>query len=340
MGDAVWDKRAPHRTSPPVAPVPVTGTNRVIRVTQDSDGQFAPRMMSDRANAWISGGEALVFAGSRDTGGPRFFAVDLSSEQVTRRDDLICPYQGETEFWYWTPDGKLMIGAGLQLHRVDPRNGSDDVVMDASFIPGAHMIDQWHSSDDGNTHSATVKDEGYQKVGTATMHSGKLDYWPAMRVLDESQVSRDGHHVVIKENDDNRIINLDTRETVWLRDHDRALGHSDCGPDFIIGEADKPDPGACIIRYFDKLHASPVILFNTTNMGYVSTRGGRCLHSDDIYLSLVALDGSGTTPLVEHGANTHPGDPDYYDLRVKTNLDHTGQVGCYMIRGRIFLIRL
>lgn len=354
-GKAVWDKFSyeaglgevrpptPVPEPPPPRPVPLpepaapfSTTVRVIEVTTAADGAFAPRMMSDRANAWIQDGTAYVFAGSRNTGGPQFFGVGLASGHVTRLGALV-PYVGETEFWYWTPGGGVMIAEGTRLHRVNPFVAGDDVVLDASGIPGAHMIEQWHSSDDGTTHSATVKNEAYQKIGTVTIRRGKLDFWPSAGVLDESQVSRDGRFVVIKENrgegDDNRIINLDTRDTRWLKDRERALGHSDCGPDYIVGEADKPDPGACVIRYLDRLTEAPKILFLTLNMGYVSTRGGRCLHSGDTHLSWLALDGSGLTPILEHGA--HEGIE--YDLRVKANLDPTGHVATYMVNGQVFL---
>lgn len=342
MGDAVWDERAPRRSGHPVPQSPEAG--HVYRVTSESDGPFAPRMMSDRANAWVSGRLAVVFAGSKQTGGARFFQVDLATEQVAARSDLAAPYGGETEFWYWTPDGRLMIGSGLRLHRVDPISGSDAVVMDASFIPAAHIIDQWHSSDDGLTHSATVKDAAYRKIGTVTMHNGTQDYWPAVGDLDESQVRRDGAGVFIKENrgygDDNRYIDFDTRETTWLTDQDRAVQHSDCGPDYVVGEADRPDPGGCVVWHLDRLNEAPRFLFPSTNMGYVSTRAGKCLWSNDVNLSLVALDGSGVQLLIEHGANVHPGDYEYYNRRVKANMDHTGQVAVYMVEESVYLVRI
>lgn len=330
--------------SPPPEPGPTNWPRqvKVIPVTDPSDGEFAPRMMSDRANAWIQDGTAYVFAGSRNTGGPQFFGVNLASEHVTRFGTLLLPYAGETEFWYWLPDGSLMVAEGTRLHRhKSVTGGGDDVVMDASAAtPNAYMIDQWHSSDDGTTHSATVKNAAYQKIGTVTSFRGKLEYWPTIGVLDESQVSRSGRHVVIKEDrgsgDDNRIINLATRETRWLTDQNRAIGHSDCGPDFLVGEADKPDPGACVIWYLDRLNEAPRILFLTTNMGYVSVRGGRCLHSGDTHLSLVALDGSGLTPLIDHGVRAGIN----YDLRVKANLDPTGRVATYMVNGQVKLLVL
>jgi hypothetical protein len=73
-------------------------------------------------------------------------------------------------------------------------------------------------------------------------------------------------------------------------------------------------------------------LFTTWNMGYVSLRGGRCLHSDATHLSLVDLESGQRTPLVAHGNVGND-----YDSRVKANLDPTGRVACYMTNdGRRF----
>jgi hypothetical protein len=327
MSDAVWDSRAPTRSHPPA---PDGEGPRVILV---HPGPFAPRMMSDRANAWVEGDTVYVFAGSRDTGGPLFFGVDLATEQVTARPDLNVPYGGETEFWYWTPDGYLMIGSGLQLHRVDPRNGSDEIVMDASVIPDAHMIDQWHSSDDGRTHSATVKNAAYQKIGTIITGPHGQRFEAAVGQLDESQPTRTGSHIVIKQNgEDNRIINLATGEVWDLADADGAIGHSDCGPDFIVGESNLPGPGRCV--KLDLRTHERTDLFLTDNMGYVSVRGGRCLHSGDTHLSLVAMDGSGSTPLIAHGGGSA------YDDRVKANLSPCARVACYMVGGAVYLLVL
>jgi hypothetical protein len=54
-------------------------------------------------------------------------------------------------------------------------------------------------------------------------------------------------------------------------------------------------------------------------------RAGKCLRSDDQKLSLIALDGSGETSLIEHGMSGRG-----YDHQVFGNLDPTGRVACFM----------
>lgn len=314
-----------------------TGTARMIRVTTDTDGPFAPRMMSDRANAWISGSHVYVFGGSRATGGPLFFQVDL-------RDDRVLPlgpkvsYGGETEFWSWTPNGLLMIAEGPRLHRVNPfRNEEDEVVLDISDRHPGCTLHQWHSSSDGQTHSATVKDASYRKIGTVCLCRGNYKWFPADGVLDESQCSNDW--LLIKQRgDDNLLVNLRTGAETWITNAQGALGHSDIGLDFAVGENDQI--GACVRMDFANPIAGPVPLFQTWGMGYVSVRGGKCLWTNDTHLSLAALDGSGVTPLREHGARLDPSASDYYDRRPKANLDHTGKVAILMVDGVIYLLVL
>jgi hypothetical protein len=294
-------------------------------------------MMSDRANAWVSGDAALVFAGSRKSGGPQFFEVDLSSGSVKRRGPTL-PYGGETEGWYWMPDGRVVLPHGPRLLSVNPFNRSDErVLMDISDTHQGHDLWQPHSSDDGQTHSATVRrllDSGrYPYVGTVIHGPHGRRFETAIGQLDESQVTRGGTHVVIKQNgEDNRIVDLATGDVWDLPDAAGAIGHSDCGPDYIVGESNLPGPGRCV--KLDLRTRQRITLFETDNMGYVSVRGGRCLWSGPTRLSLVAMDGSGVTPLIEHGGGSE------YDDRVKANLSPCGRVACYTVRGSVFLLVL
>lgn len=351
-GVPVWDRWSHEATAPPAlmpqpAPQPPSpevppssgdvGAMRVIQVTDERDGRFAPRMMSDRANAWVSGQLAYVFAGSLATGGPLFFKVDLASGHVDRLGPLV-PYGGETEGWYWTLDGRVVLPHGPRLLSVNPRNSADERIL--IDISDTHpMCDLWqpHSSDDGRTHSATIRrivDSGrYPYVGTIIQGPHGRRFEAAVGQLDESQVTRDGSHVVIKQNgEDNLIIDLATGDALDLADADGAIGHSDCGPDFIVGEVNRPGPGRCL--KLDLRTLQYTTLFETNNMGYVSVRDDRCLWSGPTHLALVALDGSGVTPLIEHGGGTD------YDDRVKANLSPCGKVACYMVNGSVRLLVL
>lgn len=322
----------------PAAPGPLPTPGRVLRVTDPSDGELVPRMYSYWPNAWIrDAGTVYVFAG-HDDGSPRFFRVDLTSGHVQRLGSLI-PYRGTTEGWYWDLEGWIYLLDGSAMRRVNPFSGDDRIVFDIQSAFPDCILWQAHSSDDGQTHSATVKrvvsDGAYPAIGTVVYRRGRQEFFPAQGDLDESQITPDGQFLVIKESEKNRIINLDSRETRIIEDADGAVGHSDCGPGILVGEDNIH--GACVLwdlrgRLVPERRLE---LFKTWNMGYVSIRGGRCLNSGETHLSLVALDGSGLTPLLEHGINTND-----YDKRIKANLDPSGRVACYMANGTVFLLLL
>lgn len=314
----------------------------MIRVTSESDGDFHPRMMSDRANAFIrdSINAAFVFAGHIDNQA-RFFKVDLSTDAVTPLGTLGLPYGGETEGWYFDENGKLYVLDGPRLRRIDPFIGNmavvDEIIIDISESMPGHDLWQPHSSDDGRAHSATVRQitsdgSKYPYVGTVAVKDGQRMFWRAVGTIDESQVARD--YIVIKEkidgSEDNRIIEFasPTNER-RITDAGGAIGHSDCWNAAIIGEANLPEPGRCVKVFLPTLER--VDLFETWNMGYVSYRAGICLHSGPRHLSLVAQDGSGLNPIIEHGNNeVGPDGKVHYDNRVKANLDPSARVAVLM----------
>ena len=324
-------------TPPPEPALPLSRGIKIIPVTNASDGEFVPRMYSYWSNAWLHDRHAYVFAGHVD-GMPRFFKVDLGIGSVEPLGPML-GFTGTTEGWCWTSDGWIMLCDGSRLLRVSPFTNEARVVFDiAESHPGC-ILWQSHSSDDGQTHSATVKqivnDGAYPAIGTVVFRHGREEYFPAQGDLDESQIDPTGTYLVIKEDDDNRVINLSTRHTQILRDRDGAVGHSDCGPFLLVGEDNIH--GACV-RWDLNQPLTPgrrVELFSTWNMGYVSIRGGRCLHSGETHISLVALDGSGETPLLDHGVRSND-----YDARVKANLDPSGRVATYMVEGQVFLLVL
>jgi len=349
-GRPVWDRwsyeagQAP--TSPPVVevlsppavpapavPTPITAApgipGRPIQVTSATDGDLVPRMYSYWPNAWIDGDSVVVFVGHAD-GRPRFFRVHARTGTVERLGPCLS-YTGTAEGWYWDAEGWIYLCDGPRLRRVNPFDGQDRIVFDISDTQPGCVLWQAHSSDDGQVHSATVQrvvENGtWPKIGTVVCRNGRQEFLPARGVLDESQVTPDGAFLVIKEDDDNRIITLATGEERMLRDADGAVGHSDCGPGIVVGEANLPEPGACVLWDLRQPLSLDrrATLFTTWNMGYVSLRGGRCLHSDATHLSLVDLGNGQRTPVIAHGCASTD-----YDSRVKANLDPTGRVACYM----------
>lgn len=337
MGDAVWDDRAPNRSKPPSGPTVPAGAVRSIRVTDERDGDLVNRAYSYWPMCWLHGRTATAFVGTAD-GRPRFFRVDLDTGHVERLGSLL-GYGGTAEGWYFEVSGSVSLCDGPLLRRVNPFTGQDVVVMDIRSVHPDCRIWQAHSSEDGQTHCATVErivnDGPYQRIGTVAARHGSVQFFGANGVLDESQVTADGAYLVIKEDEDNRIVTLASGQERILRDADGALGHSDCGAGFMVGEDNQR--GACV--HVDLATLERRVLFETWNMGHVSVRANRCLLSNQTHLSLVALDGSGVTPILEHGMSGSG-----YDFQVRANLDPTGHVACYLsnAHGRLdlFLVEI
>ena len=293
-----------------------------INITHGHDGEFLNRQYSYWSSACYIGTAWYVFVGHAD-GRPRFFRVE--GQRVDALGPLMS-YVGTGEGWSWDATGQILLCRGPERRRVSPLTGEDHLVFSiADDFPGCDLW-QAHASDDGRVHSATVRrvmDVGpYAPLGTVVWQEGiGLFYLLAVQPLDESQVSRDGRFLIIKEGDDNRIITLATGEERWVRNADGALGHSDCGPDYIVGEDDQQ--GACVRVDLTTLARTP--LFPTWNMGHVSVRGGRCLQSDATYLSLVDMTSGERTIVYEHGM-TGSG----YDYQVHASLDPSGRAACFM----------
>lgn len=333
VGDSVWDDRAPHRPPrPPVQePPPLPRELRLWPVP--TTAPVLNRIYSYWSNAWINGDTAHVFIGHED--GVHLYAVNLVTGEVHLNRSRVLLPAGTGEGWYWDKGGRISLCDGPRLRRLSPYGELDETLIDISETHPGCRLWQAHSSDDGLVHSATVErivsDGPYERIGTIIKRAGGVDYFPAQATLDESQVARGGRWLLIKEGDDNRIVDLTgvVAERV-MTDADGALGHSDCGPDFAVGEDNQR--GACI--WLDLATLDRRVLFETWNMGYVSVRGGKCLHSGETHLNLVDLNGGGVTPLVEHGGGSS------YDERVKANLDPTGRVGFYVSRGVAWVLEL
>lgn len=347
----VWDRfsherlggriQEPHPPFVPPAvhvPKPPPSTLRPIQVTSAADGVVVNRIYSYYANAFKDAdGTIFIFAGTTD--GPRFHLIRPGEGASAWRPMM--PYGGETENWYWTRDGRICLPVGPRLLSVDPFTGDERVLIDISQShPGCDLW-QAHSSDDGLTHSATVRrivSEGpYPKLGTIISRSDGVTWgylysmYAAIQPLDESQISPDGKFVVIKEGDDNRIIEVATGQERWIRDTAGAVGHSDIGwPAILVGEDNIT--GVCVLYDLDKKNygGGGTDLFDTWNLGHLAIRGDLCIRSDATNISRVNLQTGEQTILLAHGMVPPAGPHDPYDFQCRANLSPDGSVLCWM----------
>jgi hypothetical protein len=327
-GVVAWDRfgyeaklpasSGPSPPSPILIPAPAQPTSpnaRVIRVTGPEDGELLNRGYAYWPQSWLNGAHVLMFCGHAD-GHPRFFHVDLNTGAIERLGSLV-PYGGTGEGWYFDGQGRVYLTDGPHLHRYDLAIGLEEVI---------------------------VADGKYPYLGTVVSRNGQQEYFPAIGDLDESSIDPSGRWLPIKEKRAdpdyppdkpplyNRVIDLDAHVTQTLTNAGGAIGHSDMGPGYAVGEWSPQKgeaPGQCVFWDFDL----PLTLdrrrtlFLSDNVGHISVRNGVCLVSDPTMLSVAALDGSGVTYLTKHGMVQNTTDP--YDTQCFGNLDHTGRVAAY-----------
>ena len=318
----------PVERKPDPQPTGSLGPQRLIRITDESYPEAVNRGYSYWANTWIDGhGRAYLFCGHVD-GVVRFYMIDLATDNG--RPVFVNEIgRGTAEGWYWAALPWIYRCDGPRLVRHDPFTGTLTTIFSIEDrFPGCRLH-QAHSSDDGQAHSATVQritSEGaYPKLGTIVWRRGSVHWFASPGALDESQIDKSGDFVVIKEGEDNWIMDLARGNERVIPDADGALGHSDNGDGFMVGEDNIS--GACVrldLRTFDRR-----ALFSTWGMGHVSVRGDRVLVSNSTTkaLDLIDLrDGAIRTVLPDL-----PGwNPNDYDTQVRAALSPCGRVASFI----------
>jgi hypothetical protein len=330
--DLRWRKKKPATVPAPPLEPPPSGSVTSIRVTDERDGEIPNRGHSYHSQVYNRGEDVwFAFCGNAD-GHPRFFKIEGTA--ITRLGPLL-PFVTTGEGMYWDASGWIYVCDGPRLLRVNPFTGQQTIALDISQThPGCDLW-QSHSSEDGRTHSATVRqivtDGKYPNIGTIVQKDGAQQFYGAEGVLDESHLTSDGSHLLIEESDGNLIVDLSSWGERWITNAEGALSHVDCGPDYVVGEDDQA--GAC--TYLDLRTLERRLLFPTWGMGHVSVRAGKCLLSDAEKLSMVALDGSGVTSLAPHGMVSDG----TYETQVFGNLSPDGSVAAYVsnVAGRFDL---
>jgi hypothetical protein len=180
--------------------------------------------------------------------GPTLFRYDKVTDQVTNAGplfDTASPFRYATgEGWYFsaTLATKLYISDATKLYRYDVVTKALDTVFDvrspeAVAVVGAQrQIWQMHSSNDDRVHSATVRSANNQPLGTLVFREDirQYLYYPTPGGYDEAQIDKGGRWLVIKEQENNRIVDIETGEVTMLLDQDGAGGHSDMGYGYVV----------------------------------------------------------------------------------------------------------
>ena len=346
----------PARSGPFTFPAPY-GT-QAVRLTDDRDGLIEPSGYGywRKINAHEHESSISVVVGR---GEAPALLVRVEKATLAVSSEIVPDLRGTGEQWYFSasdPDVLFVCDGSRALRRVDVLNGlSSDVfsVQDDCYVW------QCHSSADERRHSATLRDRSTDRALASIVYDERtktLRKFDAKASLDECQIDASGRWLLIKEGDDNRIVDIDasTPSETFVSNEHGAVGHSDNGFGYAIGEDDfHARPGAFVMLDFAQRSASPLI-YHTTNwqamarhVSHTNAPRPRVLLSSACRVNVpranelvvAPLDGSLTCTVVApnlvdldasggDGPATTRADRDYRKLP-KANLDPYGEWACW-----------
>lgn len=329
---------------------------RGVRLTEPADGTIEPVGYSywRRINNHVDRNHLQVIVGR--TAAPALL-LKVHKQTLHVEPSELVDLWGTGEQWYWSatdPDVLFILEAG-RLLRYDVITRDRRVVLE---VDESSYLWQPHSSDDGRCHSATFRaasDDSNR--GAIVSRPGGVVVFPARDEFDECQIDRTGRYLLIKEGTSNRIEDLDAGTSATITDPDGAVGHSDNGPGFVVGEDDHHrQPGAFVRIAFENL-SDRRLIYHTTDWQamarHVSLAGDRALMSSACRVNvpranelvLAPLDGSlNCTVVAPNLVDLDAGGDDYRNLP-KANMDVAGEWACWSAncgtdRLDVFLVRL
>jgi hypothetical protein len=195
---------------------------------------------------------ALTLDRRKGGGGPTLFSYDKTTGETRNLGPLFdasSPLSwGTGEGWYFsaTLPTTLYVNSGPQILRYDVLARTFSTVVDITSYAGPNrVVWQMQSSNDDAVHSFTVRDAtSWTDLGCGVYleKAKQFRFFPARGEYDECQIDKSGRFLVIKENADgvngldNVVEDLTTGAEMFLADEAGALGHSDLGYGYGVGE--------------------------------------------------------------------------------------------------------
>lgn len=307
--------------------------NNMRKLTTENHQGLRPIGMSywRNINNHVGRNELLVFLSLNDE--IVIFTVQKSDLLVLGEQRSAIHHTGEGCYFSALEWDKLYVPRDNRLNQVS-------VIYPSDYIPVCELPNgwngwQWHSSQNERVHSCTIKDANWNIIKWGVFNQDKNDSFRDFDIEgapDECQIDKSGRFLVIKEDNYNRIIDLETDEVKYIQNDEGALGHSDNGFEYIIGENDY-SPLAGALDYINLRTLRRGNLFSTGiwNMGYVSHCNAinAPIESQSFLIStpkeLISVKANGQSRIV---ANIEPEVSDY-EQRVKANLDITGEYAAF-----------
>jgi hypothetical protein len=261
---------------------------------------------------------------------------------------------------YWAYEGSLK---SIDVSSLPLQSGDVTEVFDADRIQSGYKVWQSHTDNNDRFHVMTYRTGAYSNLGAVVYDSqlDTFDLYPSSGAYDESQITKDGNYIVIKENvdglqgEDNRIIRVSDGAEIVFNDLDGAAGHSDLGYDDYMVHANNYAPDPAVLEVTDiktPLTSSVQIYSGSTGAAYTNSPlphiswahakpvsqvpladqyvvGGGISPDTDVHeneILAVPLDGSEDCLIVapSMGANSGGGG-NFYNRLPKGNTDITGE---------------
>lgn len=225
------------------------------------------------------------------------FFISKNDLSVSATHSLGIHHTGEGINFSAIDSNILFIGYENLLYKLNISNGNRETVWDV----GGNKLWQCHTSYDERVHSGTLRDSNYKDIAWVVLDNGRERRFDLRgNEPDECQITRCGDYLLIKEDNYNRIIGLRNGQEITIQNEQGALGHSDCGFGFAIGENDySPAAGALDRINFTNMEKQLIYSTGIWNMGYVSHTNARpngdnqfCLITTPDDLIHVRFDGS------------------------------------------------
>jgi hypothetical protein len=161
------------------------------------------------------------------------FSVNKGDGGISLRARLPWTSTGEGVAWALRDPDVLYVPTWQGIYAYNVATGASSALLEI-----ASGLKQAHASVDAQVWSFTLNGQ------PAVFRNGNVQSFPASD-YDECQVDKSGRWLLIKAGADNLVKDLETGSEWSILDKDGAVGHSDMGFGYVVGEDDQVDPGGC-----------------------------------------------------------------------------------------------
>lgn len=305
----------------PIPSIPIDGNMNVVCITRDHHN-VSPIGMSYWRNINQHAGSDILEVCLSINNVLTTFMLDKRNLDVLSERSLGIQHTGEGINYSQKYSDILYYGMNKEYFKLNTKTGAKEVVWSSGF-----NLWQCHMDYAEQSFSGTLKDDNWNIAGYGVNERN----FPFKFRPDECQIDKSGEWLCIKETHDddklvNRFISLKTGAERIIQAEEGAIGHSDCGWGYILGENSFSNVGGAV-DFFDLNTGERRLIYHTGtwNLGYVSCCNSRpdknerfLISSADGRLIICTLTGQPLTICNLPITNDYP-------IRPKANLCPNGE---------------